>query len=108
MIKIADLQDLIIDLAHEELVILSRPYFINQDFVLFNFTKHNQVKIYTKIVRDMPLTEQERELKAKPELLGLLERSTRRLIADLKLPIYDHLKYFNFHDCLAAFVKQVF
>ena len=66
------------------------------------------MKIYTKIKKNMTLTEHEHETKSKPRVLAKLERSIAQFIAGMQLPIYDQFSYFNFHDCLAAFAKSVF
>ena len=37
-----------------------------------------------------------------------LDRSFKKFVSDLQLPIYGKMEHFNYYDCFAAFVKYVF
>ena len=75
---------------------------------MFNFSSRNYLKIMTKVKRDLPLDGQEEKLKNMPNLMVPIEKNCKKYIGSLQLPLYDNVQYFNYHDCLAAFAKQVF
>lgn len=49
-----------------------------------------------------------KKFKDEPILMRPLERQFQKYIGDLHLPVYGKVEYFNYHDCLAEFAKQVF
>lgn len=75
---------------------------------MFNFASHKELKVLTKIKRNLKLDAQEEAIKAGPKLLRQLEWSFKKFISAMQLPVYDHVQYYNFHDCLAAFATLVF
>ena len=75
---------------------------------MFNFSQHSELKVLTKIKRNLTLESQEETIKADPELLKPLEWQFKKYIGTLHLPVYGNAQFFNYHECLAAFAKQVF
>ena len=56
----------------------------------------------------MRLTDNEVTIQSSEKHMKWLDRSFKKFISDLQLPIYGKMEHFNYYDCFAAFVKYVF
>lgn len=110
MIMIDDLQYLIMDLVQEELSSTDggQPLLQQKGRIGFNLSQHKQLRIITKIKREMKLEVQEEQIKSEPKLMRQFEWSFKKYIGTLQLPVYEKFKFYNYFDCLAAFSTQVF
>lgn len=75
MISIHDLRKLIMDLVYDELLLIQDQGGTNNsdDYMLFNFTQHNQVRILTKIQFNMQLAEKGEQLKESDKHMKLTD-----------------------------------
>ena len=111
MIKFEDLRELLMDLVVEELTQIEKYQTQAQSEVRvgFNLSQHKELKIFTRITRDMELDNQEERIKNEPRLMKNLEWQFKSFIMEMSLPIYGQKQFFiNYHDSLDAFSTLVF
>ena len=111
MIKFEDMRELVMDLVFEELTQIERYQSQAQSEIRvgFNLSQHKELKMFTRITKDMELDEQEERIRSELRLMQHLEWQFKRFIMQMKLPIYGSKQFLvNYHDSLAAFSTQVF
>ena len=108
-IKIEDLSDLVVELTAKEFESVANNIQNDKLEILFNFRKSRVISLYTRWEKGIDLNSEElADIGKNTRLQRYLRKAMNQTVTQMKLPVYNGFKNYNYHDTLDALIKRSF